>query len=219
MRSKLVWGYSFEEAHEYALKKLKKNIIKDLDPFYVFFDFETNGCGDLKSQRAIELAWVITNRSCDILTEKSYYFSNIANINAGFHGEKVVESVKNSPHDNKEIMKEFIQDLHLANSNNGALVAHNIAFDLNQLYKECDIYNISYNIENMDIICTMKQSKTFCNIEHTTRCGHTYIKFPKLSELYVKCFDLFPSLSLHKAIHDVKIMVECFAYMKKHNVI
>ena len=220
MRSKLVWGYSFDESHQYALHKLKTNEIKDLDAKYVFFDFETTGCGSICTQRAIQLAWFVTNENFDILKSSSYYFSGIKEINTAFHGEKVAESVKNSKNDNKSIMSEFIKDTTDVSRNNGFLIAHNISFDLRVLQNECNRINIDYNIENITPVCTMKKSRMFCNIKKESKYRNDtfYIKNPTLCELYSKCFDEAPSIHLHEAMNDVKILYECYQFLKRKKI-
>jgi DNA polymerase III epsilon subunit-like protein len=209
MRCKLVWGYSIEESHLHALQ-YNKNLINN--SFYLFFDFETSGCGPILNQDAIELAWTITDSKFNILKKCSYYFSEINDINVHFHGEDVVNKVKNCNNNNKLIIQSFIEDINYININKGYIIAHNISFDLKILQNECEKYNIFYNLNSINYICTMKKYIKLCNVKNKK----DYIKYPKLSELYFKCFNENPNIILHQANNDVEVLLQCFKYLQKN---
>lgn len=208
MRSKLVWGYSVDESHNHAIQYNKELIT---DSFYLFFDFETSGCGSFLKQDAIELAWTVTDLDFNILKKCSYYFSDIDNINIGFHGLEVVNNVKNSKNNNKLIIQSFINDMNNIDRNKGYVVAHNISFDLTILQNECLKHNIDYNLKNINYTCTMRNYKYFCNAKNK----NNYIKNPRLCELYYKCFGKNPDIILHQADNDVEILLQCFKYLHK----
>ena len=39
---------------------------------YLIFDFETDGLGNFKTQRAIQLAWIIADENYNIIERKQY---------------------------------------------------------------------------------------------------------------------------------------------------
>ena len=59
----------------------------------------------------------------------------------------------------------------------------------------------------------MKESINLCAIEMENKRGK-YMKFPKLSELHFKLFDIIPN-NLHNSLNDVLVCLRC--YCKLHN--
>ena len=59
----------------------------------------------------------------------------------------------------------------------------------------------------------MQDSIDLCNIEAKDKFGKTYIKFPKLIELYQKLFNVTPK-NLHNSLNDVIVCLRCFIKMK-----
>jgi DNA polymerase III epsilon subunit-like protein len=125
------------------------------------------------------------------------------------------------------VIDEFIQDYNAANS----LVAHNLSFDLTvlqadilriinrnqisankiQTYKE---FIASLN-KSKKLYCTMQESVELCDIKAYYKDGRAYIKFPKLSELHEKLFQIVPQ-NLHNSMNDVIVCLRCF-YKMIHN--
>ena len=219
MRTKMMWGMSFKEAHQWVLNKIKntKNVICDLDYHYLLFDFETSGIGPINNQRAIELAWVILNRELKIIHSKSYYFQYDGEINNLFHSDNVINNVRTSTCNNKNILNNFISDIETTLKNDGNIIAHNIKFDLSQLYRECDSCNIYYDFSKYEknFICSMNKTILFCNKKNK----YKKLKFPTLKELYQTCFLESPKITLHQAMNDVIILVDCFKYLKQKNIL
>ena len=91
------------------------------------------------------------------------------------------------------------------------LVAHNVSFDKRMLMVEGIRNNIKVNIT--DTYCTMKNSINLCKIETTSRSGEKYFKYPRLSELYMKLFDIEPK-NTHNALVDILICLRCFCKME-----
>jgi len=116
-------------------------------------------------------------------------------------------------------LDEFIRDWKFAD----LIVAHNMTFDLNMLQVELlrlsnnniVTYNPFYdNLQKANnLYCTMQESIELCNIIKTYKNGHTYVKFPKLSELHEKLFLTTPS-NLHNALNDVIVCLRCFYKLK-----
>lgn len=91
------------------------------------------------------------------------------------------------------------------------LVGHNVSFDKRMLMVEGIRNKIRVNIT--DTYCTMKNSINLCKIETTSRSGEKYFKYPKLSELYIKLFDIEPK-NTHNALVDILICLRCFCKME-----
>lgn len=123
-------------------------------------------------------------------------------------------------------IKEFFLDVLYVD----LIVAHNMSFDLHMVKVELLRLVISNkNIENKEkqmfsdyfvklenqknLYCTMQESIDLCNIEAKFRNGDTYIKFPKLSELYEKLFEETPN-NLHNSLNDVIVTLRCFMKLR-----
>lgn len=91
------------------------------------------------------------------------------------------------------------------------LVAHNVSFDKRMLMVEGIRNNIKVNLT--DTYCTMRNSINLCKIETTSKSGGIYFKYPKLSELYMKLFDIVPK-NTHNALVDILICLRCFCKME-----
>jgi len=124
-------------------------------------------------------------------------------------------------------IKDFMEDLKHVN----LVVAHNIEFDLNLLKVEI-MRKVTENLIISEIkegylkylkvlcletnyYCTMKNSIQLCNIKRITKKGKEYVKFPKLSELHDKLFQVIPH-DLHNSLNDVLVCLRCF-YKLKYN--
>ena len=77
------------------------------------------------------------------------------------------------------------------------------------IYK--DYFNTVSTMNNL--FCTMQESIQLCNIESKDRAGKTFIKFPKLIELYQKLFNQTPN-HLHNSLNDVVVTLRCFIKLK-----
>jgi DNA polymerase III epsilon subunit-like protein len=117
------------------------------------------------------------------------------------------------------IINEFFEDI----KNVDLIIGHNILFDLNVLKIELmrlKKINEQKYLNYLDVIntkknfyCTMQESIELCNIEVLNKKGEKYIKFPKLSELYIKLFNEVPN-NLHNSLIDVIITLRCFMKLK-----
>jgi DNA polymerase III epsilon subunit-like protein len=68
------------------------------------------------------------------------------------------------------------------------IVAHNAPFDVNTIKSELYRHNLLDIIEELDkkeILCTMRTTKHIVNIKVKTITGRTFLKMPKLAELYL----------------------------------
>jgi len=92
------------------------------------------------------------------------------------------------------------------------LVAHNISFDKNMMLVESLRNNIDSCFSKTKYIeyCTMKRSIDLCNILTTFKgTNRVYKKFPTLTELHVKLFNVVPE-GTHNSYIDILICLRCF---------
>jgi DNA polymerase-3 subunit alpha len=66
-----------------------------------------------------------------------------------------------------------------------------------------------------NVRCTMRESVDFCKIERENSRGK-YFKFPTLSELHIKLFNIQPQ-NLHNSFHDILVTLRCFV-QKEYNI-
>ena len=100
------------------------------------------------------------------------------------------------------------------------IVAHNLEFDKLMIMVECE--RLKYNhifVKNYQPLweyCTMKESTEYCNIVRERKNKTSYVKYPSLTELYVKLFGIKPT-GVHNSLVDSLACLRC--YLKyKHNI-
>jgi len=119
------------------------------------------------------------------------------------------------------------------------IVAHNLEFDKEMIRIEIgrnrnairlqfpefiEPFNINTDSSmGITTFCTMKSSVDLCNIvvnvppkipQYLTTGCRSYKKFPKLSELYQKLFDIIPE-NLHDAEVDTTICLQCYLKLRE----
>jgi DNA polymerase III epsilon subunit-like protein len=120
-----------------------------------------------------------------------------------------------------EVLNEFFYYLRSVEK----LIGHNIEFDINMIkiellriinkslftseQKKIYKYNLHFILNYTNIVCTLKDSIQFCNIELINKHGKPYLKYPKLIELHEKLFDKTPS-NLHNSFNDILVTLRCF---------
>lgn len=184
--------------------------MKESQPTYLLFDFETDGIGQTRQQKAVELAWVIVDQHFNIISKHEYYFRSVDYINTSFHGKDLVHLLETKATKRSKILKHFLRDVYKVYQNNGKLVAHNIEFDLHILSNECksEYLNVNFDIIYALAYCTMKHSTHLCKLP--SKRHKNQFKFPKLEEVYTHLFHKQPEIQLHRALNDVLVMFECF---------
>ena len=121
----------------------------------------------------------------------------------------------------EEILNEFFYYIQTVDT----IVGHNVSFDVDMIKIELlrMIYsgklshgksmvckqNLHYITNFKNIRCTMKESVNLCKIPAIDRFGKSYLKYPKLIELYKKLFDTEPN-NLHNALNDILVTLRCF---------
>lgn len=104
----------------------------------------------------------------------------------------------------QEVLEAFYQALQTAD----VLVAHNMAFDKPAILSEL------YRCKMMEAIPVMERLPTECTMLMGTLPKQ---KWPKLVELYEKCFHERPTLS-HRADADVEQCARIYFYLKKNPI-
>lgn len=127
-----------------------------------------------------------------------------------------------------DVLNEFFNNLEMVD----ALIGHNIQFDINMIKIELlrtindDSFsnreirlqkkNLHYITNYQNIICTLKDTITFCNIQSIDKSGNPFLKYPKLIELHEKLFNESPN-NLHNSFNDILVTLRCFMKLK-HNI-
>lgn len=99
------------------------------------------------------------------------------------------------------------------------VVGHNISFDKRMIFVECLRHKIDQKFtkyeNNVKITkpeyCTMKNTTEFCNIIALNKSNKSYIKQPKLIELYTILFPDEPvPKELHNSLVDILCTLRCY---------
>ena len=105
------------------------------------------------------------------------------------------------------------------------IVAHNIEFDSEMIRIEvmrnsdlettgCPLIKTLFPLDNSKpTYCTMIHGRGICNIQRTQPSGRTWIKPPRLEELYERLFSKKPQ-NLHNALVDTYVCLRCFVKMR-----
>ena len=112
--------------------------------------------------------------------------------------------------DISELLTNFTADV----SRCGTLVAHSMTSDLKTLNKE--LLRNDMNEINVNTYCTMEQTKKFCNSKDKIN----RIKFPTLTELHQKLFDIpLDDTKAHHSCYDVEMCAKCYFQFKNINIL
>ena len=172
---------------------------------YIIYCTETNTIEKIKDS-------VVKIPDTIIITKENSDIHGITNEICAEKGEDI-----------QPIIHEFIEDY----SNSELLIAHNINFDLNILKVEIlrqKINNSTKHIYDQYLFdlsvkkkyCTMDKTIKLCNIKKLNKFGREFIKFPKLSELHEKLFQVVPK-NLHNSLNDVIVCLRCY-YMLEYKI-
>jgi DNA polymerase III epsilon subunit-like protein len=105
------------------------------------------------------------------------------------------------------------------------IVAHNIEFDSEMIRIEVmrnsdlgttwsSLIKTMFPLDNSKpTYCTMIHGRGICNIQRTQPSGRTWIKPPRLEELYERLFSKKPQ-NLHNALVDTYVCLRCFVKMR-----
>jgi len=112
-----------------------------------------------------------------------------------------------------------IDDFNAALQSADCVVAHNLLFDKRMVMVESIRLrwrqHFTRNGKGKKEYCTMKNAVELCAIETTNASGEKYLKYPNLTELHQKLFNVAPK-GTHDSMADVLICLRCYGMMR-HN--
>lgn len=192
----------------------------------LFFDTETNGLpanyklGVTATDnwpRLIQLGWIITDESGNILKRKSQLiypqsFTIDADVTR-LTGITTADAQRNGVA-LSDVLSKFMADVESAS----LLVGHNVDFDMHIM--GCELYRMGMNYQALiekPSVCTMVRSTNFCAIPSTSRYYSGY-KFPSLTELYTKLFG-YAFSGAHDALSDITATKDCYFELLRRGII
>jgi len=196
---------------------------------YLVFDIETTGLpinkhappDDFKNwPYVVQIAWLLFDDEHKLIEHNNFYLkqsvvipadaTNIHGITTAMMLEQGIEPSNVYANFKKAIDKTEY------------LISHNIDFDIPIVH--CDFLRngMKWDFPNNRMLCTMKTGTSFCKIP-PQRNGE--YKWPKLTELYQKCFypgysmSIFPDATstsnVHSANIDAAMTAQCFFKLKE----
>ena len=192
----------------------------------LFFDTETNGLpanyklGVTATDnwpRLIQLGWIITDESGNILKRKSQLiypqsFTIDADVTR-LTGITTADAQRNGVA-LSDVLSKFMADVESAS----LLVGHNVDFDMHIM--GCELYRMGMNYQALiekPSVCTMVRSTNFCALPSTSRC-HSGYKYPSLTELYTKLFG-YAFSGAHDALSDITATKDCYFELLRRGII
>ena len=205
-------------AQREAAQKPQKTIL--------FFDTETNGLpfnykldytATSNWPRLIQLGWIITDESGNVLKRKSQLiypqsFTIDAEVTR-LTGITTFDAQRKGVY-LQDILSEFMADVESAS----LLVGHNVDFDMHII--GCELYrqDIDYrSLVSKPAVCTMVRSTDFCALPSKSKFYSGY-KYPTLTELYTKLFGHTFS-DAHDALADVCATKDCYFELLRRGII
>ena len=190
-------------------------------PAYLFFDTETTGLP--KSWKApvtdlgnwphiVQIAWALFDNTGKQLAFSDHMIKpqgfTIPESATAIHGISTERALKEG-RPAEEVLKEFSSAVLGAT----CLVAHNLDFDEKMVRVELLRQGMPDGLQTIRKICTMKISTGYCKIP-----GPYGDKWPKLSELHIKLFEV-DFEDQHNAASDVLCCAKCFFELRHRAVI
>ncbi len=188
---------------------------------YLFFDTETTGLpkkwnapvSDTNNwPRLVQIAWQHYDDEGTMLSEKDYIIKPdgfiIPEDASRVHGI-TTDRANDEGVDLKGVLEEFTSLI----DESQVLVAHNMNFDEKIIGAEFIREGIKNTLFDTERLCTMKAATDYCKLP-----GKYGYKWPKLSELHVKLFDV-DFEEAHNASVDITACAKCFWELKKRGVI
>lgn len=159
-----------------------------------------------ENARIIEIAYVLMDKSCNIVKEVSYLVKSGVKIeNSHIHGI-TDEMVEADGVDIDVVFQELCTDLQSVN----AIMAHNLDFDykiiLSEVYRKYDKNRqLLSQLYAKDLYCTMLMGQRYMGMK----------KYPKLTELFSFLHDGENWEQSHRALDDVKTCVRCYDKLRQ----
>jgi len=197
------------------------------DIFFIF-DLETNGLphsSDIGYKfvnnwpKIVQIAWGLYNCKGENLIFRNYTLKP-TNFVITKESTKIHGISNNFAKKNGKNMSDILDFLKQDLEKSTFLVAHNLNFDKNTLlaeFKRMSRYDLIHLFENKKQICTLKETTHFCRLNGSPNSRSLY-KWPKLSELYKKLFNISLQ-NAHDAEYDVKNLSKCFFELIKRDII
>lgn len=196
---------------------------------YLVFDTETTGLpidryappDDFKNwPYVVQIAWLLFDDEHKLIEYKNFYLRQSIEIPAdatNIHGI-TTEMMLEQGIEPSNVYADFKKAI----DNTEYLIAHNIDFDISVVHCEFLRSGMKWDFPDNRMLCTMKTGIIFCKIP-PQRNGE--YKWPKLTELYQKCFypeysmKIFPdetsSSNVHSANIDAALTAQCFFKLKE----
>lgn len=188
---------------------------------YLFFDTETTGLP--KSWKApvsdlgnwphiVQIAWALFDNAGKQVGFQDYLVKpegfTIPESATAIHGISTERALQDGL-SMGEVLKEFSKAVGSA----ARLVAHNLDFDEKLVRVELLRQGLPDAFGKIPKICTMKSSTSYCKIP-----GPYGDKWPKLSELHIKLFEV-DFEDQHNAASDVLCCAKCFFELRRRSII
>jgi restriction system protein len=200
---------------ECSTKKTGKYLVFDTETTGLPFNYRARTDDFQNWPYVVQIAWLLFDDDRKLIEAHNFYLKQQVKIPADatrIHGittammlEKGVEP------------SNVYADFKKAIDNTEYLIAHNIDFDVPIVHCEFLRNGIPWRFHKDRMLCTMKTATSFCKIP---RYSNGEYKWPKLTELYQKCFfpghsiTIFPdsasTSNLHSAKIDAAITAQCF---------
>ncbi len=188
---------------------------------YLFFDTETTGLpkswkapvSDLNNwPRLVQIAWLQYDDKGNKVSGKDYIIKpdgwTIPEEASRVHGISTERAEKEGV-ELKMVLDEFAKLIEESNY----LVAHNMSFDEKIIGAEFLREGITNSLFQTERLCTMHASTKYCKLP-----GNYGYKWPKLSELHIKLFDV-DFEEAHNASVDIEACAKCFWELKRRDII
>ncbi len=188
---------------------------------YLFFDTETTGLP--KSWKApvtdlgnwphiVQIAWAIFDQAGEKVGFHDHLIKpegfTIPESATAIHGISTERALKEGLP-----MAEVLKEFSAAVGDATRLVAHNFDFDEKMVRVELLRQGMPEVFGKIPKICTMKSSTAYCKIP-----GPYGDKWPKLSELHIKLFEV-DFEDQHNAASDVLCCAKCFFELRRRGLI
>ena len=194
-------------------------------PLALVFDVETTGLlpktGADEIPHIIQLSFALydTDKNQMIDTYNAYIKLPLGTILRPFITELTGITQEKIETEGVEVV-EAVCEFYKAYQQADIIVAHNLHFDISMIL--IDGYPLIPEIKDMfefdvlkksgkHLFCTMQSGIDLCKLERENSRG-TYLKQPKLSELYMNLFKKEPE-NLHNSAIDVAVCLRCFLKM------
>lgn len=178
---------------------------------FLFFDTETNALGRMAkpvTQTLMQLAWVVTDLTGVVTLTQNRLVKGARSVGRYAPHGLTPDYVEVNGDEPAVVLAAFMKDVRDVVASGGCLVAHNADFDVGVLQHA--------GLDSLEAFCTMKNPEIMAYVGCRTTRG---LKYPKLSELFVKLFGTQPSETLHDALGDTHVLRKCFHELLRLGVV